>query len=616
VTSSAPKSAWAAAGSPDPTRPLLERFRRQPARAAAGFVPTALGRGAYLELIAGGLGFWKTHQDPSGAIIDPYRREEYQYSTPAFAHAAAALVVWGRRRDLLEPAAQAMDWAVRTLSQRQAATAHEDFYAPMLAHAWRLLRPLVAPERAERWAAEIRGFDPFQTYRALPGGGNWNVVALAGEALFARLKLRAPGHPFVERSLAAQATAFSSPHGLYLEGPMAYDHFPRLWAADLLAQGYDGPCRAELAETLRRGAITSLFLQSPWGELPAGGRSAHHQWNEAEQCVTYEIHAAQAARGGDVELAAIFKRAAHLALASMRRWVRPSGEMQILKNWVDPAQNHGFETYSAHSQYNLLPMAMLALAYEHAAATESVAERPAPADGGGYVLVLPELHKIVANAGGTYIEIDPCADHHYDATGLIRVHARGVSPQLGPSDSILPHPAYHCPEGSAATVPTAIGAAWLDGNGAWRRLGELDAANIERWQVGRLCEEPHRVCFDVTYEGKLGGVTRIVEHYVVTPDGVELSTRIEGYTGPLRYVWPVLADDGRTVSDIAVINGAVTVSQDGGKTGQIFTPIGAATVRVEAGRYANHNGWARLAIAEYPGGGEIRLRIAPSIFRL
>src|SRR6185437_10133423 len=187
---------------------------------------------------------------------------------------------------------------------------------------------------------------------------------------------------------------------------MAYDHFPRLWLADLLAGGYDGPSHAELEEAIRRAAITSLFMQSPWGELPAGGRSAQHQWNEAEQCVTYEIYAARALKDGDAPMAGVYERAAHLALASMRRWIRPSGEMQIVKNWFDPAQRFGFEGYSSPSQYNLLPAAMLALAYEHSAATEAVQERPAPADVGGYVLEIPSLHKVFASAGGAYVEIE------------------------------------------------------------------------------------------------------------------------------------------------------------------------------------------------------------------
>ena len=612
---SVPKSTWAPVLTwPDPTKPLIERFRQSSgANAPQDFRPTALTRADYLRLIAGEVDFWKEHQAENGAIIDPYKKEEWQYSTPSFAHAAAALVAFAKRPDLVEPAAKAMDWSARSLSERQAANAHEDFYAPMLAHTLRLLKPHVAPERAARWEKDIRGFDPFHTYRAKPGANNWNLVALVGEALFQQMGLRERDHNFVTASLAAQGRHFGSPYGLYLEGPLPYDHFPRLWAADLIAHDYAGPYQAELAEVLRRGALTSLFMQSPWGELPAGGRSAHHQWNEAEQCVTYEIYAARALRDGDRALASIYKRAAHLALAAMFRWVRPSGEMQIVKNWVDPAQGHAYEGYSAHSQYNLLPMSMLAIAYHHAETTEAVEERPAPADNGGFVLKIRELHKVFANAGGTYVELDTSADHHYDATGLIRIHHRGLSPQIGPSDSVLAKPAYRIPRGSPITATTGVGVSWQAPGGAWRRLGELDASTIEKWTLANVREAPQRVSFDVIYEGKLFGVARITEHYEITPGRVELTTELAGYNGPLRYVWPVLADDGKVQSAITVANGTVSVSQDGGKTAQTFTPLGAEGARVEAERYPNHNGWARLGVAEYPRGGKITLVIAPRL---
>lgn len=614
-TPAAPKSGWQPVLSwPDPTKPLLARFRQDAAtHTPPGFRPTGLTRANYLSLIAGEVDFWKTHQDAQGAIIDPYRKVEFQYSTPAFALAAAALVAWNGRADLLEPAAKALDWSALTLSRRQAATGHEDFFAPLLAHAIPLLKSRVAPERAARWAAEIRSFDPFRTYRATPGSSNWNVVALSGEAQFQQMGLRDPANTFVEYSLAGQGAHFGSPYGLYLEGPMPYDHFPRLWAADMLAQGYTGPYHAELDEVLRRASITSLFMQSPWGELPAGGRSAHHQWNEAEQCVTYEIYAARALRENDPELAGIFKRAAHLALGSMRRWVRPSGEMQIIKNWVDPAKAHAFEGYSAHSQYNLLPMGMLAIAYDHAAPTENIPERPAPAEVGGFVFTIAPLHKVFANAGGTYIEIDTSADHHYDATGLIRVHSLGLSPQLGPSDSVIDHPAYRVPKHPATSVATGIGVSWHDPQGRWRRLGELGPADISRCQLGNVSESPDRVSFTLTYQGRLFGVSTIIEHYTVTPGRVELTTELPGYRGPLRYVWPVLADDGRTSSAITVQGGTVSVSQDGGRTAQTFTPVAARRVQVERDRYPNHNGWARFGMAEYPQGGPITLVIAPRV---
>src|SRR3712207_2197249 len=169
-------------------------------------------------------------------------------------------------------------------------------------------------------------------------------------------------------------------------------------------------------------------------------------------------------------MAGVYKRAAHLALASMHRWVRPSGEMQIIKHWVDPEKRHAYEGYSYHSQYNLLPMSMLASAYEYAVSTESVKERPAPADVGGYVLEIPELHKVFANAGGTYVEIETKADHHYDATGLIRIHMKGISPHPAPSDSLAAHTNYNSPQPSPIT--TGVGVSWRDASGAWRTLGE------------------------------------------------------------------------------------------------------------------------------------------------
>jgi hypothetical protein len=344
-------------------------------------------------------------------------------------------------------------------------------------------------------------------------------------------------------------------------------------------------------------------MQSPSGELPSGGRSAHHQWNEASQCVTYEVYAGRALAAGDTELAAIFKRAAHLSLSSMRRWVRPSGEMQIVKNWVDPSQNHGYETYSSHSQYNLLPMSMLAIAYEHAKATEDVVEQPAPADLGGFVFQVAELNKVFANAGGAYVEIETAADLKYDATGLIRVHFAGHSPQFGPSDSVLSAPSYVIPAGSAAPFTTGVGVSWQDSAGTWLHQGQLTATQIQNISILTTETTAEKVAFKIRYEGNLGGgVTAIEDQFVLTRDNILLTTVLPGYHGPMRRTIPLLADDGRATTQIDVIAGKhIQVSQNDGVTNlrQSFRLDGATTVTVGEELYANHNGWARLAVAEY-----------------
>lgn len=604
---SAPNNDWdASVFTTNPTTNLLNSFN---GTGAVGFTPTGLTRTNYLTLIASEVDFWKTKQNASGAIIDPYRNVETQYATPAFANAAAALVVYAGRNDLLEPAAKAMDWASQRLGSNQGADGHDDFYPGMLANALRLLEPLVLSSRATTWRANLN-FDPYVVYDYLPGSFNWTIVSSSGEALLQVAGIRATNHPYAMECWAAQGRHFMSPYGLYEEGPMAYDHFPRLWMEDALARGYTGAYSAEVGQAMDRAAIASLFMQSSWGELPAGGRSAHHQWGEAEQCVTYEIYAAKAKAATNTLLASAYKRAAHLALASMNRWVRPSGEMQIIKHWVDPSARHAYETYSYHSQYNLLPMAMLSIAYEHALASEDIAEGPAPADTGGFVFKLDNLHKVFANAGGTYVEIDTTGDHHYDATGLIRIHQKGVLPQLGPSDSLLTAASYNSPNPSP--VNTGVGISWLDTDGVtWRTLGEMDDTKITAVTVTPISQSPAQVVFDVTYAGSLPNVTSITEHYTVSSNGVQLTTQMNGYNGRLRYVWPVLSNDGRTNSTIGVTSNSVSVSQGG--LAAIFTATGATNVSVGSADYSNHNGWARLATAEFPAANSATLVIGKGV---
>jgi len=597
----------------DPMAPYLERFRKN-LDSISDFKPSGLSRNDYLEVIRGNVDYFKTLQDENGAIIDPYKNIEWQYATPCFALAAATLVVHKERKDLLESAAKAMDWSCLTLSQRKAASRHEDFFSPQIAHALPLLRPLVDPERYANWGKNIRKFNPYETYRAAPGGGNWNVVALSGEGLFFLLGLR-ESKEYIENCLGGQGRFFNSPFGLYTEGPMPYDHFPRLWAADMLALGFKGKNTDKLEEVLRRGAITSLFMQSPTGELPAGGRSAHHQWNEAEQCVTYEIYAAKAKNAGDLVMAGVYKRAAHLSLGSMKRWIRPSGEMWIVKNKLDPSLAHGYEGYSSHSQYNLLAMAMLSIAHQHAKSTEDIPEKPAPADVGGFVFSLPKPHnKVFANAKDMYIEIDYAADLNHNATGLLRIHKKGFTPQLGPSDAITNKAIYHVPE--MPPMSAAVGVSWKDKQGKWRSLAEFGRCHhrekfdyTPEVNLQIIEEKPELVKFQLIYTHDFHGPSRIIEKYTVTPDRVKQETELPDYNGDVRLVLPLLADNGQDKTNIRIDKDTIYVRL--GKDTQSYKVPGAKSLKVQEEKYAFRNGWARLAIADFDKNSEPVLFIEP-----
>jgi hypothetical protein len=248
-------------------------------------------------------------------------------------------------------------------------------------------------------------------------------------------------------------------------------------------------------------------------------------------------------------------------------------------------------------------MSMLAIAYEHAETTEGMAELPAPADTGGFVLEIAELNKVFANAGGAYVELDTEADHEYDATGLIRVHFAGHSPQLGPSDSVLADPKYVIPAGGPIPATTGISVAWQDANGAWLHQGELTPSQITNVSVVTSEADAERVAFAVRYEGDFGGgVSAIEEQYVLTPETVLLTTSLTGYSGPVRRIVPLLSDDGRSVSKIQVHGQEARVWQQDefGTAKHTFEMEGASTVTISDEQYANHNGFARLAIGEYP----------------
>lgn len=512
------------------------------------------GRARYLETVAGIVGFFRDHQRVDGRIIDPYERREIQYSTPCYAWAAATLVVSGRSPDLAESAMGALDAALTQLADAAPADRHGDFFLFFSMLAYQQLHGRASPQRRQRWQRQIGSVNPSVAYSDVVSLRkwhvlNWNAAALAGELM--RHHAGRGGPAFIRRYLPEQLAYFTD-QGLYRDPhvPMAYDHWVRFFLATA-AHGYRGPGAAELAILLERGALTSLLIQSPAGELPAGGRSAQHQWNEAMQCATFEQAAARHHAAGDPTLAGAFKRAAALAHESVRRWQRPSGDLQIVKNHVDPSLRHGYEVYSYHSQYNLIAAAMLATAWWFA--DETIAPGAAPCEAGGFVVHLPEFHKVIANAGGLYIEIDLAADPYYDSTGLIRVHKTGVDPRGGTSGTPIHE------------EPLAIGVAWREGD-RWQSLaGICEGKSAPATVVTHECR-PNRVRFTVTYRPAGGRVTTMREAYELTPGQLSVTVEVDGEVDALRVRFPVLVWDGREHG---------TISLDGAKAG---ASIGSASI--------------------------------------
>ena len=69
--------------------------------------------------------------DKQGRIIDPYMRRETQYSTPAFAAAAALLYRERKEKWMLEGASKALEASLNQMAQETCADGHSNFYTTM-----------------------------------------------------------------------------------------------------------------------------------------------------------------------------------------------------------------------------------------------------------------------------------------------------------------------------------------------------------------------------------------------------------------------------------------------------------------------------------------------------
>jgi hypothetical protein len=561
-----------------------------------------------------------------GAIIDPFEKAERQYSTPAFALTAALLVVEAGRKDLLDPAIRAFDFALRALANNTTANNHPDFYIPLLMHARRVLTGRVPQSTWDTWTGLLQGLAPEKTYRDTAGRGNWNIVNLAGECLRRKDGLvtaaQEKAHAaYLERCFERQQPALTR-FGMYRDpnAPLAYDAFPRLWLDDMLADdACHGAHQERLLDFLALGGLSTLLLLSPAGEWASGGRSAHHQWNEAEVAVICEVNARRWRAWGRPDVAGAFKRAAHLALTSMRRWQRPSGELWIVKNRAEPSLRHGYESYSFHSQYNLLAVGMLAIAYERS--DDAIAERPTPAEVGGYVFDLRDtFHKVCAGAGGAYVLIDTAADTHYNSTGLLRVHRVGIA--LSPySDNPASHRTYG-PKDNPEHVGMSPGIAWREsGDAPWRSpadfhhpsfAGRYGPAVVDEADLSVRLERPERVAFGLRYGLGGEGARPVEEEYTVAASGVEVMTRLGGANAPAqaRALFPALVSDGARDTKITLSGARATIRHAGAAlTWEVVSPEGTKPA-LEGPRVPTHNGYVQALAADLPEGTrEVRWRL-------
>ena len=564
--------------------------------------PSGVDSDDYLQLIARQVEVFRNFQDGSGAIIDPVYKIEWQYSTPCYALSVALLNAAGRitESDLFDSGVKAMSCAVDEMYENRCAHNHGEFFIQPIMMAMDLYEGVVPDELSVEWKNKIATVDPYLLYKDNLNRKkkcyNHNVVALAGEYLRVRKGIDFGGE-FFERHMKHQEQ-YMSDNGMYIDNPtnppMVYDEFTRQFLASIMVEGYDGPSHDFYCDRLLNGAWTSLFMQSPYGEVPCGGRSAQHIWNEAAAAVTYEIYAAQYQAAGRSAEARAFKRAAHKSIQSIMRWGRPDGSGYIVKNRYPIEAMHGYESYSAQSQYNLLACWLMAVAYLYA--DDSIPEAPAPSDVGGYVIPMTDVyHKVFANAAGNYVEYELSADPRYNATGIVRIHLKNSNPQIGPSDAI-PRNWDKKKRKDLGGELMAVGPAWKDRAGNEHRLAEYtnmlyandDPEFYSKYPKGKTPDvqvdideqSPERVCFTIVYKGEFNGATTVRERIVIDRRGVTVEDSVEGDVAGMRVYYPMLVFDGMEHAAIRISKDRMKLSlRDGSITFKVLSPSDARLQR-------------------------------------
>lgn len=461
---------------------------------SGNWMETSVKQKEYLDFAEGRVRQFTPFQNGQGAIIDPFDKSEREYSTASYAKAGAILLSAGRCTDIKDSIVKAMDWACYCVGTNQVPDDHADFTTHMLMKALRILPLFVDEAQVFQWKQHLRNIEPEETYtqveRNFPVSHtrNWTTYAMHGEMMRYKDHL-SESTAFVDKYLPAQLKRFTS-EGLYRDPnlPAAYDLAARDQLNGLLEAGYNGPHAGLLNKLLRRGAKTMLLMQSSTGEVSFGGRSNQLIWNELTFSHICEREADMYEEMGDTMWAGIFKRAAHKAFQSIKRWIDDPETFRLFKNTFPIENREGWEFYAFYSTYSLYAAQIAASCYE--GGNEMIEEAPAPCDIGGYVASIPSFYRIYATAGyevGNYhLGFDTNAQMGHDATGLVRLHKPSIPSELALSVGIptktLDIPWYFFSARSkipSPLYPVAIGPMWCDEHGTWHRLANYGRRSHE-----------------------------------------------------------------------------------------------------------------------------------------
>jgi hypothetical protein len=232
-------------------------------------------------------------------------------------------------------------------------------------------------------------------------------------------------------------------------------------------------------------------------------------------------------------------------------------------------------------------------------ADENIPESVCPAQAGGFAFELPEFHKVFANAGGLYLELETGAAPEYNSTGLIRIHKTGVDPLVGPTDS-----------SAINDGPAAVGVAWREGD-RWQSLAGLGQKQIDRTEFSTEQNKADHVRFKVRYAPGRSRIAAVVENYDLTPERVEVTAEVEGHPAEIKVQFPAMAFDGAAATQIVLKGANVSVRLNHSQ--EVFSVLSPSDTRlIRSGSWTSfRNGFLEM-IEGIVSGDRVVYSLTPS----
>jgi hypothetical protein len=560
----------------------------------------------------------------NGAIIDPYNKAEWQYSTPYFTFAAATALSQGRASDLITQAVRAMDRATLEVSSGTVPQKHGEFVVAPIIKALRLFQWMqlqglyadsITADKLATWKSRMT--TKRSTFMNMAVLQNWRTYASKGEWLRQQDGLISDGVSWIESNWLTssggnQRARFRrdvdqygiSPHYLIYHDDtgdpetFAYNGGAAGNLLDILENGYNGASASDMRQMMAYNIRSNLLYMGASGEAPAGGRSGDHVWNDIVYANDYEMMAEIALRNGDTRSAGQYRRAAELAFKSAWRFQQERGWFSVTKNLFHPSLKNHYATYSALTNYNGYTEIHTSEAFF--SRKSNIAEQPTPAEIGGYCVKLdPSYENTFINAGGMQAQLcthgtenDAGSTVLWHTLGIPRFSRTGWDSRLGPADGFVK---------LGFSAGTSFCPVFLE-NGTWKNICTLPSrfgGSFTPTFVHPLLVRGNLVI--APKSGQAGPTFTMA--VTLTPDGALIDTAETSGTSQFGIIWPLLEYDGRTML-VKNVSGQVASTAYPKMSGtMITTQAETAMLSGSAVIATNHNNYTGTGFLDFPATG-------------